>query len=309
MGRLHGYEVLLVLGSYWGRGYGGDAAVSQNIMDVPSSLPCPAEHDIFPCVCYASEDYIMDLDCSAVASEAELAQIFGAHFPFPQFRNFTITGNVNLKVLRAGVFGENSFEGIYVMYGDLEKVEEGAFFGSYSTATTMVLHHNKITSFPFQEIERFTNLRELRLNHNDIPEWQPMASKTLQRLHIGNNPFGSLPKDAFVAMPSLRKIFFLKTNLQKISSGTFSEIPDLWYVDISRNQLTHIPEYTVVLTGQKKCLYIHELQRHQNSRSSRNLRSVLLRRPDLPAQQPTDGGTGGGVASAAGDWRQTTAYR
>lgn len=162
----------------------------------------------------------MDLDCSAVASEDELARVFSAHFPFHNFRNFTITGNDNVKVLRAGVLGENTFQGIHFTYGGLEEVEGKALSGSYSTATTMIFYHNKITTFLFHDIERFTRLTELHVNHNKISEWKPMVSRTLKRLHIGNNPFGSIPYTAFSTMPSLQKIFFLNTHLQEISSGT-----------------------------------------------------------------------------------------
>lgn len=109
MAVLHGYYYLLlqVLGSV--AGYTNVDVVTVRATEDPGDLPCPDEQDIYPCVCYINAHFVMDLECSAVVSEEQLARVFSIHFPFPDFRQLTIYNNTYLQALRAGALGNATF--------------------------------------------------------------------------------------------------------------------------------------------------------------------------------------------------------
>ncbi|XP_071551793.1 oplophorus-luciferin 2-monooxygenase non-catalytic subunit-like [Panulirus ornatus] len=205
-------------------------------------LPCPNPLDILPCVCSVDNETHMNMDCSDVASEEELAHVFTAYFPFFTFDRLIIKGNMYLKVLRAGDLGNASFHEFHISDGVLEVVEEMALIGSISTATIMYFNSNQLTGFLFEHLYLFTRLQYLDISFNCIQEYPFIYSQTLTYLDLSGNLFGHLPYIAFKNLPSLVFVYLDMLAIQEIEPGTFSGFESLQLVSLSHNLLTRLPE-------------------------------------------------------------------
>lgn len=183
-------------------------------------LPCPTEGDILPCICTVDYGSIMDMDCTAVKSEDQLAAVFASYLPFATFRRLIINSNQNLKALRPDSFGEANFEEFVVNFGVLEEVQAGALAGSFATATHLSFTWNNIASFPFQEIKSFTNLQSLLLGENNITATPHIESSSLEQFYLYSNPLGSVPLDAFKDIPAVEDISLSDTGLHHVPAGT-----------------------------------------------------------------------------------------
>ncbi|XP_042230737.1 oplophorus-luciferin 2-monooxygenase non-catalytic subunit-like [Homarus americanus] len=211
---------------------------------------CPDPGAIFPCNCTMDYHFNMDLDCSYVESEDQLARIMNVSFPTPDFHRLTIYGNHNLKELRAGVLGETAtFQEIWMIFGALQEVEEGALANSYSTATDIMFTSNSIDKFCWNDISSFSNLHKLSLPSNNLAHITKMSSNSLHLLSLGKNDIRSLPLTAFRAMPNLQKIFLPNAGIEEIIPDTFSGLHELSVVDLSHNQLQELPGGTLALTS------------------------------------------------------------
>lgn len=205
-------------------GYPGDLLHTRDPGDLqqagdPNGLPCPDASHIFPCVCTVIFDSEMDMNCSAVQSEEQLARVFSVDFPYPDFHSLTIWGNDHLKVLRAGALGPTSYRRIYIIGGVLDTVEPTALSGSYNTAYDMGFYNNMISVFPFDEISLFTGLYMLFINDNLLTTFPTISSTTLGNLFIYNNPLGAISPGALQQLPVLTTIDLENTELQEILPG------------------------------------------------------------------------------------------
>nr|XP_053645619.1 oplophorus-luciferin 2-monooxygenase non-catalytic subunit-like [Cherax quadricarinatus] len=229
-----------------------EASARANRQDMVSGISCPAAEAIFPCMCTSEpgeERINLDLDCSEVENEDQLEQIMASPFPSTNFRSLTIVENANLKVLRAGILGNTTYEEFYIYWSTLEEVEAGALSGSHSTATQIVLPSNKITMFPWEELPLFTSLVTLELSDNKITPFPTLASESLQNLGLIFNPLESLPLTAFRATPSLLTISLEKARISNVIPGTFDGLAQLLEVDLSGNQLNELLTGTVQFTS------------------------------------------------------------
>ncbi|CAL4094804.1 unnamed protein product [Meganyctiphanes norvegica] len=195
---------------------------------------CLDAEDISPCVCtYYSASNAMDLECSTVEREKQLKQIFKADFPFKNFREFHIQGNNNLKVLEAGIFNGISFESINICNNNLEVIESQAFDSCYEVATAIFLKANRITSFPFDELSRFS-----KLSHFDI----------------FSNSLSVIPANAFNGLTALDYLD-ISDNYAKIV-GTFQDLPSLHIIDLGYNDISIVPA-NFIKTGSSDLTYIY----------------------------------------------------
>ncbi|CAL4156083.1 unnamed protein product, partial [Meganyctiphanes norvegica] len=195
--------------------------------------PCPNADDIDPCVCtYHADEHAMDLDCSAVESEEQLRQIFKADFPFKNFRHFNLQHNSNLKVLESYVFNTISFEKITIYYNEFEVIEDHALDSCYETATYVNLNHNKITSFPFDTLSNFVNLKVFGITSNSL---------------------STISADAFHGITTLEHIM-IQYNTPNIV-GTFQNLTSLKTLTMGGNDLTIIPT-NFIKTGSTRLNHI-----------------------------------------------------
>ncbi|KAM7012995.1 podocan isoform 2-T2 [Tautogolabrus adspersus] len=113
------------------------------------------------------------------------------------------------------------------------------------TLTELNLSYNKLTS-PKLHREAFRKLRLLEtldLSGNSLYSLPMGLPRSLQVLEIKNNQLNSIPDGALTGMEKLRKLI-LSDNLLKLNSvyqGAWMELSALKTLDLSGNQLTHIP--------------------------------------------------------------------
>lgn len=194
---------------------------NSSLSQEPRERPCADASLILPCVCVVNSDSRMEMDCSSVSSEAELAQVFQVNLPFKNFYSLTISDNSNLRELRNGVFGEANFEIFYINYNYvLNIIEAGVFSESYTTARDIEMNYNQITYFPFHDLVSFQNLFGLNLGSNSISIFTSFASASLSFLNLANNYLTELPPTMFTASPNLAIIYLNGNQLQDIPSGT-----------------------------------------------------------------------------------------
>ncbi|XP_042216928.1 oplophorus-luciferin 2-monooxygenase non-catalytic subunit-like [Homarus americanus] len=211
----------------------------------PRELACPVEEDIIPCVCSQWNKISLDLDCSDVEDEDDLARVFKANFPYPQFRRLTIKNNQHVKVLRKSDLGNITFEQFWITDGVLEEVEEGALSTSASTIVNLVFNFNNISSFPFLDLKDFPMLTSLDMRHNEIKGFPELYSETLGSLFLSVNPLGELPVHAFANTPSLVNIHLSQTRIPEIIPGTFENLKLLKNLGMGANLITHLDENAI----------------------------------------------------------------
>jgi len=182
-------------------------------------LPCPDPQDISPCVCTVDVQRNMDIDCSQVESEDQLAQVFSSNIPFPKFNKLVIYRNPHLTVLRNGDLGPASFQIIEMTSGVLEEVQDGALSMSYSTATRIDLQVNRLSKFPFHEIPSFTALTTLWLNLNSLSEFPLITSDSLTDIGLSVNFFGDIPLNGFQGVKNVNTIGVANNDITTIVPG------------------------------------------------------------------------------------------
>ena len=185
----------------------------------PLAYPCPNSDDIKPCTCLHGGFMVVDLHCSDVTDELQLAQVFSAKFTYRHFRSLVMIGNTGVKELRAGVFGDVTFEELRLVSGALERVEGGALLDSRDTLNLMHFYYNNIYDFPLADFASFTSLREVRLYGNKLTSLPPLASLSLEIFSIGYNPLQFIPETTFSATPALREAHLYGANLTQLQPG------------------------------------------------------------------------------------------
>lgn len=213
------YGVLASLILLEGGGWGPWSASGSLQEDFTAAALCPDPQDIFPCVCTNYSLSNMQMDCSGVVDEAQLAAAFTAYFPVTNFKDFIIRNNPWLRELRDGALGNITFQKFFVMYAALQTVEDNALAASYSTAISLQFLHNNISTFPFQALPMFTQVTLLDLSYNRVDQFPVLNSSTLETIHLNNNPLNVLPVTAFVDTPALSIIYLEEIGLQDIASG------------------------------------------------------------------------------------------
>lgn len=208
--------ILVVLASLLG---GGWVVIGTAKAQEDDTALCPDPLEISPCLCTNYSLSNMEMDCSAVQDEYELAEAFTAYFPVTDFNKLTISHNPWLRELRDDALGNVTFRRFFISNGALEIVEDNALEASYSTAASLQFLHNNISTFPFDALPLFTELTLLDLSYNNIDEFPVLSSSSLETIHLNNNPLDVLPGTAFQDTPLLSIIYLQETALQNIPSG------------------------------------------------------------------------------------------
>lgn len=222
------------------------------------ALPCPIPEDILPCTCSEDVDGAIDMDCSHVESEEQLARVFTATIPFPNFRRLVISQNTHLKSLQRGALGRTSFREIYVMGSVLQEVQEGALNNSHATLTDIRIYSNNLADFPFQELPLFTSLLRLDLNHNDLAYFPVLQSDVLSYVDLGYNHISDLPSEAFRNVSQVAEVHLTGNRIQEIHTGTFAGYAKLAFVSLGDNQLFFVYPGAIQLTSlQHNTVHLH----------------------------------------------------
>ncbi|CAL4061229.1 unnamed protein product, partial [Meganyctiphanes norvegica] len=225
-----------------------------DILVVTSERPCPNADDIAPCVCsYNKDTKLMDMDCSLVTSEAELATVFAADFPFTNFNKLIIKENKNITVLKHGVFGVTSFKRIEVTRSAVEVVEEGALNGSMDTAEYISFRFGIVESFPFSTLDKYTSLNNLLFQDGPIEKGftycPEIKNSHVYDIHFGSNPLGNIPIGSFSNAPALKKIGLATCDISNIQPGTFKNLINLEWLNLPANHLTELKTGSLISGG------------------------------------------------------------
>ncbi|KAK4318250.1 hypothetical protein Pmani_010744 [Petrolisthes manimaculis] len=221
----------------------------------PRDVPCPNAEDISPCVCTVidASDFDMEMDCSSVSSNTDLARIFSEHFPFNNFYSLIIYNNIHLRTIRAGDLGQISFKRIDIWSGNLQSVETNAFLHSYDTLEYLEISSNMLTAFPYSEISMFNHLTTLNLRSNQLGGIPTVASLTLQSLYLNNNPITGINPSS---LPLLYTIGLSFTAITHIPTGTFSGLSRLTNIDLTNNKLEVLDPGTINLQTSYNWVYL-----------------------------------------------------
>lgn len=214
-----GFVLLVALCCFFCCGILATEDTEQNLRD----LPCPPANDIVPCVCTVLPDGEMEMDCSSVTSNSQLASIFSETvFSFKDFESFIMDSNYYLTSIKAGDLGVGiTFKTIKIIYGSLNTIENNAFMNSYNTLTHLEIREANLFSFPFNEIVRFTQLITLNLEGNQLFGFPVIGSTTLQYLYLEENlNIGQISQTSLANLPSLKEVALWSTGIGYISPGT-----------------------------------------------------------------------------------------
>ncbi|XP_071532323.1 oplophorus-luciferin 2-monooxygenase non-catalytic subunit-like [Panulirus ornatus] len=218
---------------------GGGLCSSANSVHLDSKdWPCPPPNDILPCVCFTDADHRLEMDCSAVTDNAELARVFATHFTFTDYDTLFITPATppaGLTALEYSVFGEVSFRHVNISNTKIRTVEDGVFDRSYLTLETLVLADNEIRSFPFYSIQYFKILRALHLEYNEIRVFDDIWSDSLEVLSLAGNQGLSISSTAFISATELKELYLYDSQIRNIPTNIFRELESVRVIVLGYN--------------------------------------------------------------------------
>ncbi|XP_040263655.1 podocan [Bufo bufo] len=118
-------------------------------------------------------------------------------------------------------------------------------FGHKPNLRSVYLHNNKLSDagLPDNMFNRSDNVEILILSSNflrQVPKYLPPA---LYKLHLKNNRLEKIPSGAFSNLMGLRELYLQNNFLSNegMDNETFVNLNRLEYLDLSSNNLTHIP--------------------------------------------------------------------
>lgn len=195
--------------------------LSQTQAPEPYGYPCPDKNDIKPCWCLKSPEgfFVVDLHCPEETNETQLENVFKAKFIYKHFRSLYMVDNTGIKELKARIFHRVTFQKLQLMSGVLERVEAGALTHSKDTLTLLHFYYNNIYEFPLEDLNSFSQLREVRLYGNKLTFIPPLVSSTLEIFSVGYNPLQLIPVTTFTGAPALRELHLYGTNLTELQPG------------------------------------------------------------------------------------------
>lgn len=162
----------------------------------------------------------MEMDCSAVTSNSDLARIFSSVFPFPDFEALIINNNHYLLTIREGDLGQVTFKRVIITSGALETIETNAFMSSHGTLTDLEIVGTGLFSFPFSEVALFTHLTSLNLQRNKLTGFPVLASTSLHYLSLDINSLGWIAPTSLSNLPGLVGIYLSFDEITQIFPGT-----------------------------------------------------------------------------------------
>ncbi|RXN00678.1 Podocan [Acipenser ruthenus] len=133
---------------------------------------------------------------------------------------------------------------LMLLHNQITEISRNDLATAY-TVTELNLSYNKLTS-PKLHREAFRKLRlllSLDLSGNSLQTFPTGLPKSLQVLKLKDNELAVIPDGALSGMGKLREVY-LSSNKLKVNSiyqGAWQELTSLSTLDLSSNQLSHIP--------------------------------------------------------------------
>ncbi|KAM6960434.1 uncharacterized protein LKV04_022008 [Tautogolabrus adspersus] len=108
----------------------------------------------------------------------------------------------------------------------------------------LLFPNNLFSSLSWSSFQFFTEIYEIDLTDNKIPEVTPSDSPllpTLSVLRLGLNHLTSLSDRSFSACPALTELYLNNNTIQSLSDQTFSGLSKLQILDLSSNHIKVLP--------------------------------------------------------------------
>ena len=151
-----------------------------------AAFPCPIPEDIHPCVCWTHITRL-NLDCTDVTSEQELANVFLQDFPEKEFYQFRINHTETVVYMNFNTNGV-SFEKIYLSPGPvtIRGVSDYFLLNSHKTLTIFETENSQLTEagFPLDELNNFEILDRLIIYNSNVAQLPNLLSQNLSYLDI-----------------------------------------------------------------------------------------------------------------------------
>ncbi|XP_050731150.1 oplophorus-luciferin 2-monooxygenase non-catalytic subunit-like [Eriocheir sinensis] len=217
------------------------AASEASLAEPKSAFPCPEVIDISPCVCTLF-GVDLQLDCSKVADNTQLEQVFQADFPFKNFSLLTIIANpedprIGIVTLDENTFQDITFANIHISHTNLEFIYPTAFDKSAPMLETLIVTDSFLQLFPFDLVDYAPFLTDLRVFRNNLIHMPEMSSDTLTYLEVAYNPGLQYGDHALRNLPNLEYFVANDIELAHVGENAFYANTKLVYVDLSYNKL------------------------------------------------------------------------
>ncbi|KAM7366680.1 hypothetical protein PAMP_016095 [Pampus punctatissimus] len=116
--------------------------------------------------------------------------------------------------------------------------------GFEPTTEVLLFPSNLFSSLSWSSFQIFTDIYEIDLTGNKVPEVTPSVSPVLPSLSVlrlGSNSLKSLPDGSFSACPALTELYLDKNAIDSLSDRTFSGLSKLEILDLSSNRIRVLP--------------------------------------------------------------------
>ena len=113
-----------------------------------AQAPCPEAVDIAPCLCSVEEEGL-EIDCSDVQSDDDLARVFQQEFPLKEFWKLYINENDKITYL-TDIFNGVTFRVIYLYYvTNLTFVSDNMLLENQYVLESIHIHKSKLSEETF----------------------------------------------------------------------------------------------------------------------------------------------------------------
>ncbi|KAK5936134.1 hypothetical protein CgunFtcFv8_027865, partial [Champsocephalus gunnari] len=127
-------------------------------------------------------------------------------------------------------------------------------------ATKVLLFpQNLFSSLSWSSFQIFTEIYEIDLTGNKVPELTPSSAPilpSLSVLRLGSNRLTSLPDGSFSACPALTELYLEGNAVVSLSDNTFSGLSKLEILDLSSNRIQVLPQLMLQPLAGIETLYI-----------------------------------------------------
>lgn len=189
---------------------------------------CPNSNDIKPCTC---DDE--GLQCPRL-NNSGLERVFRAPSERKAIRKVWIF-NTSLTALTTKAFGDYIIKDLYLDINQIDQVEPGAFGEATKTLQSLSLTRNRLSSFPFWDL-------------NDM--------KKLKQLGLGYNNLTFITSEAFPASETLESIDLSHNRISNIGPNAFAELYEVSLIDLSRNHLRDIESNALLVKSSSRHLAV-----------------------------------------------------
>ncbi|CAG0886998.1 unnamed protein product [Darwinula stevensoni] len=188
--------------------------------------PCPGAADIAPCTCEQVAGEVT-VDCSDVATADELFNVFNnIAWPNNELTEFRLTNNDGVLDLPEGVFGEVSFQRLYVSGTSVANLYPLSILPHLAARLEELrIMDSSLTDFPFVILSPLRSLKVLDISGNAISAVPALQSSSLQIFNVEFNQITALEEGW--STPNLKELHVGANPIQDIPAGLFGDFAGL----------------------------------------------------------------------------------